>query len=81
MRGRVIDLSVVAAKQLGTYDRGLAKVRLEVVAGKFPCWTNPTCARSRRRNRSKTRGRAGVFSATDAEAFLAFPLSADVSIS
>lgn len=31
VRGRVIDLSVVAAKQLGTYDRGLAKVRLEVL--------------------------------------------------
>ncbi len=31
VRGRVIDLSVVAARQLGTYDRGLAKVRLEVL--------------------------------------------------
>ena len=31
VKGRVIDLSVVAAKQLGTYDRGLAKVRLEVL--------------------------------------------------
>lgn len=31
VRGRVIDLSVLAAKQLGTYDRGLAKVRLEVL--------------------------------------------------
>lgn len=31
VRGRVIDLSVVAARQLGTYDRGLAKVRIEVL--------------------------------------------------
>jgi rare lipoprotein A len=31
VRGRVIDLSVVAAKQLGTYERGIAKVRVEVL--------------------------------------------------
>ena len=30
-RGRIIDLSVAAAKQLGTYDRGLAKVRIEAL--------------------------------------------------
>jgi len=31
IRGRIIDLSVVAAKQLGTYDRGLAKVKIEAL--------------------------------------------------
>jgi rare lipoprotein A len=31
VRGRIIDLSVVAAKTLGTYDRGLAKVRIEAL--------------------------------------------------
>lgn len=30
-RGRVIDLTTGAARQLGMYDRGLAKVRLEVL--------------------------------------------------
>jgi rare lipoprotein A len=31
IRGRIIDLSVVAAKKLGTYDRGLAKVKIEAL--------------------------------------------------
>jgi rare lipoprotein A len=31
IKGRIIDLSVLAAKQLGTYDRGLAKVRIEAL--------------------------------------------------
>ncbi|MEN9469040.1 MAG: RplA [Verrucomicrobiota bacterium] len=31
VRGRIIDLSVVAAKQLGTYDRGLAKVQIQAL--------------------------------------------------
>lgn len=31
IKGRIIDLSVVAAKRLGTYDRGLAKVRIEAL--------------------------------------------------
>lgn len=31
VRGRIIDLSVAAAKKLGTYDRGLAKVRIEAL--------------------------------------------------
>jgi rare lipoprotein A len=31
IKGRIIDLSVVAAKQLGTYDRGIAKVRIEAL--------------------------------------------------
>ncbi|MEX1118642.1 MAG: septal ring lytic transglycosylase RlpA family protein [Terrimicrobiaceae bacterium] len=31
IKGRIIDLSVVAAKQLGTYDRGLAKVKIEAL--------------------------------------------------
>jgi rare lipoprotein A len=30
-KGRIVDLSVAAARQLGTYDRGLAKVRVEVL--------------------------------------------------
>lgn len=30
-RGRVIDLTIGAARKLGMYDRGLAKVRLEVL--------------------------------------------------
>ena len=31
VKGRIIDLSVDAAKKLGTYDRGLAKVRVEAL--------------------------------------------------
>jgi rare lipoprotein A len=31
VKGRIIDLSVAAAKKLGTYDRGLAKVRIEAL--------------------------------------------------
>jgi rare lipoprotein A len=31
VKGRIIDLSVAAAKKLGTYDRGLAKVRIEIL--------------------------------------------------
>jgi rare lipoprotein A len=31
VRGRIIDLSVAAAKKLGSYDRGLAKVRIEAL--------------------------------------------------
>lgn len=31
IRGRVIDLTIGAARQLGMYDRGIAKVRLEVL--------------------------------------------------
>ena len=31
VRGRIIDLSVVAAKQLGTYDRGIAKVQIQAL--------------------------------------------------
>lgn len=30
-KGRVIDLSIGAARRLGMYDRGIAKVRLEVL--------------------------------------------------
>jgi rare lipoprotein A len=31
VRGRIVDLSVAAAKKLGSYDRGLAKVRIEAL--------------------------------------------------
>ena len=31
VKGRIIDLSVAAAKKLGTFDRGLAKVRIEAL--------------------------------------------------
>jgi rare lipoprotein A len=31
VRGRIIDLSVDAAKQLGTYDRGIAKVQIQAL--------------------------------------------------
>ncbi|MFM8365827.1 MAG: septal ring lytic transglycosylase RlpA family protein [Verrucomicrobiota bacterium] len=31
IRGRIIDLSVDAAKNLGTYDRGLAKVQIQAL--------------------------------------------------
>lgn len=31
IRGRIIDLSVAAAQKLGTYDRGIAKVRIEAL--------------------------------------------------
>ncbi|MDX2080398.1 MAG: septal ring lytic transglycosylase RlpA family protein [Terrimicrobiaceae bacterium] len=31
IRGRIIDLSVAAARKLGTYDRGIARVRIEAL--------------------------------------------------
>lgn len=31
VRGRILDLSVAAARELGTYHRGIAKVRIEAV--------------------------------------------------
>jgi rare lipoprotein A len=31
IRGRIIDLSVDAAKKLGTYDRGIAKVQIQAL--------------------------------------------------
>ena len=40
VKGRIIDLSVEAAKKLGTYDIGLAKVRLEVLCP-IPIMTSP----------------------------------------
>ena len=40
VKGRIIDLSVEAAKKLGTYEIGLAKVRLEVLRP-IPIMTSP----------------------------------------
>ncbi len=40
IRGRIIDLSVLAAKKLGTYDRGIAKVRIEALR-EIPVLTKP----------------------------------------
>jgi rare lipoprotein A len=40
IKGRIVDLSVDAAKKLGTYDRGIAKVRLEVLR-EIPILTSP----------------------------------------
>jgi len=39
-KGRVIDLTTGAARQLGTYDRGIAKVRIEVLK-EIPVLTKP----------------------------------------
>jgi len=40
IKGRIIDLSVRAAKELGTYDRGIAKVRVDVLR-EVPVMTEP----------------------------------------
>lgn len=40
VKGRIIDLSVRAAKELGTYDRGIAKVRVDVLK-EVPVMTKP----------------------------------------
>lgn len=40
IRGRVIDLTIGAARQLGMYERGIAKVRLEVLK-EIPVMTKP----------------------------------------
>lgn len=42
VKGRIIDLSVRAAKELGTYDRGIAKVRVDVLK-EVPVMTKPNC--------------------------------------
>ena len=39
-KGRIIDLTVGAARQLGMYDRGIAKVRVEVLR-EIPILTKP----------------------------------------
>lgn len=39
-KGRIIDLTVGAARQLGTYERGIAKVRIEVLR-EIPILTKP----------------------------------------
>jgi rare lipoprotein A len=40
IRGRIIDLTVGAARQLGIYERGIAKVRVEVLR-EIPILTKP----------------------------------------
>lgn len=40
VKGRIIDLSVKAAKELGTFDRGIAKVRVDVLK-EVPVMTKP----------------------------------------
>lgn len=40
IRGRIIDLSVAAAKKLGTYHRGIARVRVEVLR-EIPVMSEP----------------------------------------
>jgi rare lipoprotein A len=40
IRGRIIDLTIGAARQLGTYHRGIAKVRIEVLK-EIPLLTKP----------------------------------------
>jgi len=40
IKGRIIDLSVRAAKELGTYERGIAKVRVDVLR-EVPVMTEP----------------------------------------
>ena len=40
IKGRIIDLSVAAAKKLGTYERGIARVRVEVLR-EIPVMTEP----------------------------------------
>lgn len=40
VKGRIIDLSVKAAKELGTYNRGIAKVRVDVLK-EVPVLTKP----------------------------------------
>ncbi len=40
IRGRIIDLTVGAANELGTYKRGIAKVRVEVLK-EIPVMTKP----------------------------------------
>ena len=46
IRGRIIDLSVVAAKKLGTYDRGLAKVKIEALR-EIPQIKQPNLSRAK----------------------------------
>lgn len=40
IRGRIIDLTIGAARQLGMYERGIAKVRIEVLK-EIPILTKP----------------------------------------
>lgn len=52
IRGRIIDLTVGAARQLGMYDRGIAKVRMEVLK-EIPILTKPNLHEKRA---SKSKG-------------------------
>ena len=56
VRGRIIDLSVVAAKQLGTYDRGLARVRIEALK-EIPILPKPNVKITSRSSATETRAK------------------------
>ena len=43
IRGRIIDLTVGAARELGTYHRGIARVRIEVLR-EIPVLEKPNLA-------------------------------------
>jgi rare lipoprotein A len=56
VRGRIIDLSVAAAKQLGMYDRGLARVRIEALR-EIPVMSKPNLKAPGARVPKKAEGR------------------------
>jgi len=57
IRGRIIDLSVPAAKKIGMYEGGLAKVKLEVLKP-IPVLTEPNLNAAERTPKKLTRAEA-----------------------
>jgi len=57
IRGRIIDLSVPAAKKIGMYEGGLAKVKLEVLKP-IPVMTEPNLTAATRTPKKLTREEA-----------------------
>ena len=62
VRGRVIDLTIGAARQLGMYDRGIAKVRIEVLR-EIPILEKPNL-RVKPEPKRQEYAQAGTFPAT-----------------
>ena len=66
IRGRIIDLTVGAARELGTYDRGIARVRIEVLR-EIPVLEKPNLRTAASPPKSKRAGSPNPFAFLFAE--------------
>ncbi len=66
IRGRIIDLTVGAARELGTYHRGIARVRIEVLR-EIPVLEKPNLRTAASGTKSKRTGSPNPFAFLFAE--------------